>query len=1053
MKLSLTLFSLVLCASTAVAANSPHKRNVFDRVKPKMEKRVAGQSFKYPELQKRASRFLTDKTKGSSPQQLHETLMKLWFGKMHNSAEHTPANTIRLNGGPGCSSLSGLLTENGPFTWEAGTQAPVQNPYSWTNLTNMIWIEQPIGVGFTQGTPNITDEVELATEFRGFWKNFISTFGMEKFDMYITVVILPYVEYWNNLLYLNDSFLEEARVRQAQCNYDTYWDKYFKFPPPAGPQSVLPDPYNSQDYACDQFDNFYSAILEVNPCFNIYHITETCPHPFSQLGIVNTGDYQPPNSVVYFNRTDVQEALHAVVGTNWLQCSDVNVFGNGNASSNAQDASKRPANTGALQRVIEYTNNTIIGSGDLDMLLSTNGTLLAIQNMTWNGLQGLQEYPSTPLYAPYHPEYNGGALAGSGVQGKWSQERGLTFYTAQLAGHELPGYTPGVAYPCIRSTANSTLDSDNSHLPAPPQRLSLSAMDGQPSVQVSDPATSLPASEPSLPLLFQLPDELLLCIAAKVAKNSDLRQLALVNRKLRTIAQEALAKEAILPRNGIVRLLRTLCEREDLAQKIKSADLGEYQVPTTRHGSETMDERLSIFSLDRANLFRRLRSSVDNTGGNGLFARIVGAIGKEPSELWTPSRRYFLDILVALAPNLKELAIELPRRRDHVPSQLQVLLNDSTDPFYDLVDPFKGPGLQLLRHKLRVLTLSPATHKGFWTHNVTLRPLAQLVHLSIPMDALVYPTLEGTDPVKALPASLKCIQVRPCNQNLVYWIPGFAKVFFEGYFTKLCRLEFVYSACIRSNLLLLDRGSNCIPSFRNLLYCLKEKGLTFPTLHQDGTSAGDLIEELTAWSCLSDSEAWWAAMKGMQFSDAVAKTDSGNPRRRTSAETRLFLRGTETPVKLRSICRFDPQVSLAPTSTVKFGKDKEPKFVKENCKFGLEEWAEVLEFYKISPPDVVMVDDRLPLTLPSLEQVELISTSKAADFSRPFGIPQANSPASKFNAEEWLELEFFPKAIATPSNASTAHHSKKRYRANSVPVAVGRRSRTPPARRMKQKVE
>ena len=48
---------------------------------------------------------------------------------------------FRFNGGPGCSSLSGLLTENGPFTWESGTYAPVQNPYTWVNLTNMLWVE------------------------------------------------------------------------------------------------------------------------------------------------------------------------------------------------------------------------------------------------------------------------------------------------------------------------------------------------------------------------------------------------------------------------------------------------------------------------------------------------------------------------------------------------------------------------------------------------------------------------------------------------------------------------------------------------------------------------------------------------------------------------------------------------------------------------------------------------------------------------------------------------------------------------------------------------
>lgn len=67
-------------------------------------------------------------------------------------------------------------------------------------------------------------------------------------------------------------------------------------------------------------------------------------------------------------------------------------------------------------------------------------------NPQWNGVQGLQEYPGTPFYTPYHPEYNGGALAGAGYLGSWGCERGLTFYQVQLAGHELPGYAPGAAY-------------------------------------------------------------------------------------------------------------------------------------------------------------------------------------------------------------------------------------------------------------------------------------------------------------------------------------------------------------------------------------------------------------------------------------------------------------------------------------------------------------------------------------------------------------------------------------------------------------------------------
>lgn len=50
----------------------------------------------------------------------------------------------------------------------------------------MIWVEQPVGVGYSQGTPNITDEVELATEFRGFWKSFFDTFDLHGWKTYVT---------------------------------------------------------------------------------------------------------------------------------------------------------------------------------------------------------------------------------------------------------------------------------------------------------------------------------------------------------------------------------------------------------------------------------------------------------------------------------------------------------------------------------------------------------------------------------------------------------------------------------------------------------------------------------------------------------------------------------------------------------------------------------------------------------------------------------------------------------------------------------------------------
>jgi len=53
-----------------------------------------------------------------------------WFFPSNNPAAKNEV-TIWLNGGPGCSSMIGVIQENGPFLWQPGTFAPFANPYSW----------------------------------------------------------------------------------------------------------------------------------------------------------------------------------------------------------------------------------------------------------------------------------------------------------------------------------------------------------------------------------------------------------------------------------------------------------------------------------------------------------------------------------------------------------------------------------------------------------------------------------------------------------------------------------------------------------------------------------------------------------------------------------------------------------------------------------------------------------------------------------------------------------------------------------------------------------
>ncbi|KAJ7079578.1 carboxypeptidase C [Mycena belliarum] len=78
-----------------------------------------------------------------------------WFFESRNSPSTDPL-VLWLNGGPGCSSSTGLLFELGPCSIANEGKNTTFNKHSWTSSANMIFLDQPVNVGFSYGDDGTT---------------------------------------------------------------------------------------------------------------------------------------------------------------------------------------------------------------------------------------------------------------------------------------------------------------------------------------------------------------------------------------------------------------------------------------------------------------------------------------------------------------------------------------------------------------------------------------------------------------------------------------------------------------------------------------------------------------------------------------------------------------------------------------------------------------------------------------------------------------------------------------------------------------------------------
>ncbi|KAI0254184.1 Alpha/Beta hydrolase protein [Lactifluus subvellereus] len=366
------------------------------------------------------------------------------------------------NGGPGCSSLEGSFQEHGPFTWPTGTALPTQNEWSWTNLSSVLYVEQPIGTGFSQGTPTARNENDVAAQLVGFLQQFLKIFselrgkkfyltGESYAGMYVPYIAnyiyehttkstldldlqgiwindpvigwdvvqgqipaVGFVHKYEHVFAFNKTFLAHLDSVAAACHYADYVEKHVKYPP----HGLLPLPGKSteSDPGCDVWDEIFNAALLVNPAFNIYRIFDMWPILWDVLGFPGSF-FQTQVSPLYFDRADVKAAIHAPADVQWVLCSNVDVFPHGDASL--------PSAFTVLPNVIEKSKRSVIVHGLADFILIAEGSRIVLQNMTWAGKQGYQ----TPIADDSF------VVDGVGALGNMHFERKLAYIEVSLAGH------------------------------------------------------------------------------------------------------------------------------------------------------------------------------------------------------------------------------------------------------------------------------------------------------------------------------------------------------------------------------------------------------------------------------------------------------------------------------------------------------------------------------------------------------------------------------------------------------------------------------------------
>jgi carboxypeptidase C (cathepsin A) len=263
-----------------------------------------------------------------------------WFFESQNDPSTDPL-VLWMTGGPGCSSELAIFYENGPFYLDDDGFGGVMvglNPYSWNLNSNIIFIDQPGGTGFS--TPGsragyVHNEKEMAIDMYNFLQGWLKTFpqyigrpffifgesyaghyvpsvgyaitigNQDRTNIYIPLQSISVGNGMTSPIYQYGSYgpFSAGHAMIDKELFDQVQDQYAKC------EQVLETGDGNPTAACN---SILTMISNAAGPVNEYDVTQTCPPDLPLCYNFSLAD-------VYLNQDDVQATLH--VDKKWTSCS------------------------------------------------------------------------------------------------------------------------------------------------------------------------------------------------------------------------------------------------------------------------------------------------------------------------------------------------------------------------------------------------------------------------------------------------------------------------------------------------------------------------------------------------------------------------------------------------------------------------------------------------------------------------------------------------------------------------------------------------------------